>query len=74
MDCIVGIVNYGIAGNVYSIKNAIERVGGTVFVINKPVDFKCVDKIILPGVGSFKAAMTELKNDGFVKILKKQIS
>ena len=39
-------------------------------VINSPTDFGLVDKIVIPGVGSFKDAMHELENDGFIDPLK----
>ena len=70
MSDIIGIVNYGIAGNIYSVKKAIEKAGGDTLVINSPSDFDLVDKIVIPGVGSFKDAMQELKNDGFIDLLK----
>jgi len=70
MSNIVGIVNYGIAGNIHSIKKAIKEAGGKTVIINKPEQFNEVDKLVLPGVGSFKDAMQELKNDGFLVALK----
>ncbi|WP_082319623.1 imidazole glycerol phosphate synthase subunit HisH [Candidatus Thioglobus autotrophicus] len=66
MSNIIGIVNYGIAGNIHSIKKAVERAGGNTLVINKPSDFSLVDKLIIPGVGSFKDGMQELENDNFI--------
>ena len=63
----IGIINYGIAGNVYSIKKAVEKAGGTAFIINTRDDFDQADKIIIPGVGSFKDAMNELKNNDFIE-------
>jgi len=72
MKNIIGIVNYGIAGNIHSIKKAIEKAGATtIIIINKPEQFDIVDKIVLPGVGSFKDAMQELENDGFLEPLRK---
>jgi imidazole glycerol-phosphate synthase subunit HisH len=70
MSNVIGIVNYGIAGNIHSVKKAIERAGGTTIIVNSRSDFKLVDKIVIPGVGSFKDAMQELENDGFIKLLK----
>jgi imidazole glycerol-phosphate synthase subunit HisH len=70
MSNIVGIVNYGIAGNIHSVKKAIEKAGGETLVISSPSDFDLVDKIVIPGVGSFKNAMHELENDGFIGPLK----
>jgi glutamine amidotransferase len=70
MSNIIGIVNYGIAGNIHSVKKAIEKAGGDTLVINSLSDFDIVDKIVIPGVGSFKDAMHELENDGFIRPLK----
>jgi glutamine amidotransferase len=70
MSNIIGIVNYGIAGNIHSIKKAIEKAGGLVKVVNKKEELLLVDKIILPGVGSFKDAMQELKHDDLLATLK----
>jgi len=73
MSNIIGIVNYGIAGNIHSIKKAIEKAGAETIIVEKPEDFNRVDKIVLPGVGSFKDAMTELENDGFIEPILKNI-
>lgn len=71
MNNIIGIVNYGITGNIYSIKQAIEAAGGKVIVINNAEQLNTVDKIVLPGVGSFKDAIKELEADGLLEPLKK---
>jgi len=63
---IIGIINYGIAGNIHSVKKAIERAGGKTLVINDSSDFDLVDKLVIPGVGSFKDAMQELENGNFI--------
>ena len=70
MSNVIGIVNYGIAGNIHSIKKAIEAAGGEIVIINKCEQFDDVDKIVLPGVGSFNDAMQELKRCGFIEVLK----
>jgi len=70
MSNIIGIVNYGIAGNIHSIKKALEVAGANTIIINSSEEFKKADKIVLPGVGSFKDAMQELENAGFIQILK----
>jgi imidazole glycerol-phosphate synthase subunit HisH len=62
----IGIVNYGIAGNIHSVKKAVEKAGGNTLVINSPSDFNLVDKLVIPGVGSFKDAMQELESDNFI--------
>lgn len=67
MSNLIGIVSYGISGNIYSIKKAIEKSGGTSTIINNPSDFDKADKIVIPGVGSFKDAMRELNSAGFIE-------
>ena len=66
----IGIVNFGIAGNIHSVNKAIIRAGGDTFVINSPDELNLADKIVIPGVGSFKGAMAELSNDRFIDKLK----
>jgi imidazole glycerol-phosphate synthase subunit HisH len=70
MSNLIGIINYGIAGNIFSVKKALEKAGGNVFIINKPADFERADKIVIPGVGSFKDAMEELGKDEFIEPIK----
>jgi len=73
MNNLIGIVNYGIAGNIHSIKKAVEKAGGKTLIINDKNQFQKIDKIIIPGVGSFKDAMQELKNDDLLDTLTKEI-
>lgn len=73
MSNIIGLINYGIAGNIHSIHKAIEKAGGTVKIINHATEFASVSKIVIPGVGSFKDAMSELEKDGLIAPLKEAI-
>lgn len=58
---IVGIVDYG-AGNLLSVKRAIEKIGHSAKLINSNKDFQVIDQAIIPGVGAFPAAMQKLQN------------
>lgn len=69
MSSIVGIINYGIAGNIHSINKAIKKAGGKIVIINKKDDFAKVDKLVIPGVGSFKDAMYELEKSNLLDTL-----
>lgn len=69
----LGLVNYGIAGNIHSIKKALEKASAEVIIINNKNEFEKVDKIVIPGVGSFKDAMEELKKDDLLESLKSAI-
>jgi len=73
MSNIVGIINYGVTGNIYSIKKALLKAGATVKIINSKDDFNEVTQIVIPGVGSFKDAMNELNKKHLTQTLKEQI-
>lgn len=73
MSNTIGLINYGIAGNTHSIKKAIEKAGGTVKIINTKEEFESIDKIVIPGVGTFQDAMKELENDGLLEALRNAI-
>jgi len=70
MSITIGLINYGIAGNIHSIKKAIEKAGGVVKVINTKEELDYVEKIVIPGVGSFKDAMQELQKSGLLEALR----
>lgn len=54
------IVDYK-AGNVQSVKFALERIGALAVVTNEISEILSADKIILPGVGEAKSAMNYLR-------------
>jgi glutamine amidotransferase len=66
------IVDYGI-GNIDSLKRAIEECGGVASLGREPRDLEDATHIILPGVGSFAAAMRNLENRGLAIALKEQV-
>ena len=47
MSNVIGIVNYGVAGNIYSIEKAIKKAGGKALIIKSAKDFKSVDKVVI---------------------------
>ena len=59
----IGIIDYG-AGNLKSVQNALDRVGAVWRMCATPEDFEGADGLILPGVGSFGAAMEQLNKAG----------
>ena len=57
----ITIINYGV-GNIFAFQNVFKRLNiHTKIALNKD-DLIGADKIILPGVGSFDYAMTQLNN------------
>ena len=69
---IVAVINYGM-GNTFSVKQTIEKMGYKVFIANHPNELQKVNKIILPGVGSFYKAMKNLNIDGWTEVLTKLV-
>ena len=69
MSNIIGIVNYGTSGNIHSVEKALKKANGQTLIINNLEQFNQVDKIVLPGVGSFKNAMKQLEKIGFLEVL-----
>lgn len=59
----IGIIDYG-AGNLKSVQNALQHIGAEWFIAGSPSDFTKADGLILPGVGSFGAAMEQLEQRG----------
>ena len=68
---IVGVINYGISGNIHSIQKALEKAGAVVKIVNNQKELDGVSKVVIPGVGSFKDAMFELEKNGLLEALKK---
>lgn len=56
----VAVIDYGM-GNVWSVTNALKYLGAQVDLVGNPDDLKKYEFLILPGVGSFRRGMQELK-------------
>ena len=63
------IINYG-AGNIQSIKFAIERLGYEAYLSDDPQEIIAADKVIFPGVGEASSAMRKLNNSGLKQIIR----
>lgn len=66
------IVDYGM-GNLRSVSKALESLGASVRVSSDPNDVARAQKLILPGVGAFPAAMRELSSRALVEPIKAAI-
>jgi len=64
----VGIIDYGLA-NIRSVVNALECFHVELVVAERGDQLASVDKIILPGVGSFDKGMSGLRERGHVEAL-----
>ena len=62
------IIDYG-AGNIQSIKFALERLGYTGLLSSDAEEISTADKVIFPGVGEASSAMKKLKSTGLDTII-----
>ena len=67
----IAIVDYG-AGNIFSVKNALDFLGIENKLTANAKDLENADQIILPGVGAFPWAMKKLNESGLVPTIKEQ--
>jgi len=65
------IIDYG-AGNLFSVKNALDYLGIENIITNKSEDLRSADRLILPGVGAFPDAMRMLNESGLVGVIKQE--
>ncbi len=66
------IIDYG-AGNLFSVKNALDFLGVENIITKNPDDLTTADRLILPGVGAFPDAMRMLNESGLVEVIKEQV-
>jgi imidazole glycerol-phosphate synthase subunit HisH len=69
------IINYG-AGNIQSIKFAIQRLGFEAVLSDDIEEIRAADKVIFPGVGEASSAMKKLKSnklDAVIPTLKQPV-
>lgn len=65
------IIDYG-AGNLFSVKNALDFLGAKSFISSDPMEIKSADKLILPGVGAFPDAMDMLYQKKLIDVIKQE--
>ncbi len=58
----VHLFDYG-AGNIHSMRRALERAGAEVLVTREPAELLAAERLVLPGVGAFPAATAALCPD-----------
>lgn len=69
----IAIIDYGM-GNIGSVKNILRKVGAEdVIVTKEQKDIIAADKIILPGVGSFDAGVTNLIKYDLFDLIKEMV-
>ena len=64
----VAIIDYG-AGNTESVRLALERLGVAAVLTADAGALRAAERVILPGVGEARAAMTRLRETGLADLL-----
>jgi glutamine amidotransferase len=65
----IGIIDYGL-GNLASVRNAFEHLGHDARLCATPDEAVVCERLVLPGVGSFKAGMLALDARGWTEALR----
>lgn len=68
----ITIIDYG-AGNLRSIRRAIETHGTDVEISGDPDRISHADRLVLPGVGNARAAMEQLHSTGITQAITEQV-
>lgn len=68
----IGIIDYGM-GNLGSIHNMLTRLGIDSEIISDLDQIRAADKLILPGVGAFDNAITNLQKRGMISVLNEMV-
>jgi glutamine amidotransferase len=68
----IAIIDYD-AGNIFSVKNALDHLGHESMQAKAPGDLASADKLILPGVGAFPDAMRSLEERGFTDAIREAV-
>ena len=69
----IAVVDYG-AGNLRSIRRALEAAGAEVTVTASPDEIAAADAVVLPGVGAAGAAMERLNALGITPVIREAAS
>lgn len=68
----IGVIDYG-RGNLLSVSNALDSIGEDVCIVVEPEQLTACERIVLPGVGAFPAAMRSLTESGLIQALTENV-
>lgn len=63
------VVDYGM-GNVFSVCNALRKIGADVELTGELASIRSADRLVLPGVGAFARCMEAMRERGLVDALR----
>lgn len=67
----IAIIDYG-AGNLFSLASSLKHIGEEAVITGDPDEIKKADRMILPGVGAFGDAASELRKRGLDTVIKEE--
>lgn len=73
MSISVAVIDYG-AGNLRSIRRALEAADAAVYVSSSPDLVRQADAVVFPGVGAAGAAMNRLHELGLVEVIREVVA
>jgi imidazole glycerol-phosphate synthase subunit HisH len=68
----IGVVDYGM-GNRRSVEKALEHVGARATITSDHAELRAADGLVVPGVGAFPRAMTNLAELGLDELLAERL-
>jgi glutamine amidotransferase len=68
----VVIIDYGV-GNLRSVEKAFQAAGCEAVVTGNAREIREADKLVLPGVGAFRACMSALEETGFDRLVRDRV-
>ncbi|WP_457553648.1 imidazole glycerol phosphate synthase subunit HisF [Desulfobacula sp.] len=68
----ITLLDYG-AGNVRSVVNAIEKLGGKIRLVTKPSDILDAQKLLFPGVGNYENMIRILHEKNYINPLREYL-
>ena len=69
----ITLLDYG-AGNVRSVINAVEKMGGTLKLVEKPEDILSAEKILFPGVGNYASMIQIMHRKNYIAPLREYLA
>lgn len=69
----IQIIDYGM-GNLRSVQKALERLGHSAAICTDPRELAQAGRLILPGVGAFRDAIAQLRQQGFEAPIREHIA
>lgn len=66
------MLDYG-AGNVRSVINAVEKLGGTIRPVTRPEDILDAEKLLFPGVGNYESMIRILNEKKYIAPLREYL-